>query len=58
MIINKKIVFTVSIAFRDVPLFTNISEVEAGIKEQFCLHLQQLYPNQMIIDTDAIINII
>jgi hypothetical protein len=53
MIKNRKIIFSVSVAMRDVPLFNNKEKIQEEIKQALSTHLINLYPLQMIVDNDA-----
>jgi len=43
MIKTKKFIFTVEVAMRDVPLFSNELHTIEEIKDEMYAHLQQLY---------------
>jgi len=53
MITTKKLIFTVEVAMRDVPLFSNELHTIEEIKDEMYAHLQQLYPQQMLVGGDA-----
>lgn len=57
MIKNRKMLFSVSVAMKDVPLFANKQKIEEEIKQQLFTCLTNLYPLQMIVDNDAELDI-
>jgi hypothetical protein len=53
MIKHRKLIFTVEVAMRDVPIFNDELHTIEEIKDEMYAHLQQSYPQQMLVGGDA-----
>ena len=58
MIKSRKLIFSVNVAMRDVPLFKDELHTIEAIKDEMYFHLQQLYPQQMLLDGNAKLELI